>query len=260
MKVRVRVARILAGPTLLVLTAGTYTVEPLGNTVLPSPTPVVPGTQVDLAPQDVVFRSPVGFLIAAVPDHDVTVNIGKTTMTFGKGVPLGAAKISSKAWASADAPQFGFCPLPPQPQICLLDTDGDRQADHAILATASKAQANPVAISPVSLNLQRNVPLPQPSFALIRYAGPRIIDGRPVFWLFIVENGRQLNFDNGYAVVSTKDLPKDVSIFGAAFTLTAYDPRTHHISLILKRDIPPSSYGVTRRTNTTFIPSFIPRR
>ena len=272
-------------PLLLMLTgASGYYVTPSTNRILPVADTVSPGTELTVSRGDIFYRQPVGQSFVAILEKDVSLSIAGKSATLPKGARLNVARVAGDAAAKLDGHHGVFCAGAEsnwnaakgmanlmtlglfsagqrhnvQTQLCLVDSDGDSAADRAILAGAKREEdRTPIVIDPTPISVTRDVPLPGESEARLRFSGGVGIIGNIGIDLEVIENGRPLAFSNGRTLISKGSLPRDVSIFGARFTLLSYDPQTKTARIRWLNGFVPGQYRVN--TTTTYIPIYIPR-
>ncbi len=272
-------------PMAFMLIAATgYQITPSSNRILPGEDKLAPGAEFTVKKGEVFYSRPVGRAWMAVLGGDVTATIAGKSATLPKGMQLNVARrVDGKAGDELEAAGVFCAPvqnnwnfgkgianlltlslfsrterLDPTSQFCLVDGDGDAMVEKAFLAGARKAEdLQPITIEPTPIAVARDVPLPGESEARLRFAGGVGILGNIGVDLEVIEGGNRLVYSNGRTLVGKGKLPKDVSIFGASFTILSYDPETKEARIRWNSGFRPAEYGVT--TTTTYIPIYIPR-
>ena len=272
---------------ILLMGASGYTVTPSKNRILPAEDRVAPGDEFAVRKGDVFYARPVGRSFMAVLGGDLALNIAGKSATLPKGTQLNVARaVGGEAGRRIEDEALVVCATAENgwnaakgianlltlslfargqrtdsfTQFCLVDTERDGMADKAFLAGAKKAEdLEPLAIEPTPVSIARDVALPGESEARLRFAGGVGILGNLGFDLEVVEEGRRLVYSNGRTLVPKSKLPKDVTIFGAAFTVLSYDSEKKEARIRWQSGFRPSEYGISTTTTTTYIPIYIPR-
>ena len=282
----IRCAAIVPAAFMLMAANG-YLVTPSTNKILMAEDKLVPGTEFTVKKGEVFYSRPVGRAWSAVLGGDLNLTIAGKTTTLPKGTQLNLARgVAGKAGKELEEEARVFCApaqnnwnmakglanlltlslfasaerFQPNTQFCVVDTERDGQVDKAFLAGAKKADdLTPVEIQPTPISVERDVPLPGLSEARLRFAGQVGFFNDVGVDLEVIENGRPLVYQNGRTLVPKGKLPRDVTIFGASFTLLAYDPKTKVAKMRWNRGFNPGEYNVTTTTTTTYIPIYVPR-
>ena len=266
--------------------ASGYVIEPSTNKIMPPEQPILPGTELDIGVRELFYRQPVGANYVATLDKDVAFTIADQPFSIPGGTGLSVARVSGDAAQNVDDKRLVYCTPPknnwnagkglaalvtlglansahrfdPSTQLCLIDNDGDKQVEKAILSGARRKQdLLPIDISLTPVTVLQNAPLPGESYAGLYFASAGGLWGDLNFELRIVENGVPLSFDNGRYTVPIGQLPKSFGIFGARFTVLSYDKALKKAKIRWERGFSEGAYSVTTTTTTTYVPIYIPR-
>jgi len=146
------------------------------------------------------------------------------------------------------------------PRVCFFDEEKDNMADMAVLVgVKSDADAVPVKIEPLRYTIVELQPMSGESQIRITYRGKTgLVGGHVSFDLAVMEQGTALCFDNWRRKIDIADLPQDVSMFGANFTVHSYDRESGEVEVTIRRGIQSGPYGITSVPTTRTIPIFIP--
>jgi hypothetical protein len=272
---------------ILLMAASGYEVTPSKNRILPGEDKIARGDEITVHKGEIFYARPVGRSFTAVLGGDLVLSIAGKSATLPKGTQLNVARaVGGDAGRQLDGKARVFC-APTQKdwnaakgianlltltafahgqrtdvftQFCLVDSEGDGMADKAFLAGAKRAEdLQPVEIRPTPVAVERNVKLPGQSEARLRFIGGAGIFGDIGFDIEVVEEGRLLSYSNGRTTVPKGKLPRDVSIFGASFTVLSYDKEKKEARIRWNRGFLPVEYGVTTTSTTTYVPIFIRR-
>lgn len=224
---------------------------------LPAKGPPQPRGELVVSPDQVVLQTPVGFRRSARLAGPTAFTIAGKKFALDPQTVLVAAGLRAPESARSLVGRQAYCM---GSKVCLIDSDADNAFDTAIRPDAKKeAEAGPVAITPIGYEALTNEPMPGESYARIYYRGKTgLIGGRISFDLQVMEAGNRLHFDNVRTSVNLKELPKQVQLMGAIFTVQSYDPATGKVTLDVKRGFVEGEYGITVQTRTQYIPIYIP--
>lgn len=237
-----------------------------------------------LMPDEVVFTAPVGYARAAQLAEDSLVEIIGRQFAFARDETLPIALIAGRAKDNVPDGSLAFCGRPNAdlaknmlaastlgitsvfnrtsgtPRVCFFDEEKDDMADMAVLVgVKSDADAVPVKIEPLRYTIVELQPMSGESQIRITYRGKTgLVGGHVSFDLAVMEQGTALYFDNWRRKIDIADLPQDVSMFGANFTVHSYDRESGKVQVTIRRGIQSGPYGITSVPTTRTIPIFIP--
>lgn len=249
-------------PAAFLLTAGGYFVTPHGNKVLPAEDKLAPGAEITVGKGEIFYRRPVGRSLAARLGAELVLNVGGRSATLPAGAPLEVGRIVIMEHGTPSFQKTGqiFCVRTESEEdvvvtgFCFFDSDGDALVDKAFLAgVRRKAGLEPVAIKPTKVSVESDVPLPGESEVRLRFAGGLRFD------LELIEEGKRLSYSNGRTVVKKSNLPADVNVFGASFTVLSYDSESDEARIRWKSGFLADQYSITPATRSRPLHIYIPR-
>ena len=265
-----------AGPQYQVKTAPTVTVPGLVG---------APLGKRSVGPDEPVMSVPVGYQRAARLADDVVVDIVDKKFAFASDETLPLARLSGQAAGDVAPGTVVFCGRPNSnlaknmlaastlgitslfnrtsgmTRVCFFDAEADNVAEKAILVGVKSADdAAPVAISPLGYSIADGEPMSGQSEMRIVYRGKTgLVGGHVSFGLEVLEQGQQLVFSNVRRQVDIEDLPAQVTLMGAKFTVLSYDPASGAAQLDIHSAIPQGQYGLQTVQTTQYIPIYVPR-
>lgn len=242
--------------------------------------------QREIEPDGAVLVVPVGYLAAAKLGEDTVVELNGAKYAFAAEETLPVARLGGAASEDLKGTKSVFCGHPNstvardmmtlstlglssllakttgEVRVCFLDEEGDDSAESAVLTGNKRMEDSvPQPVGPIAYTLVAAEPMGGESEISLFYRGKTgLFPGDSIsFDLRVVEQGRVLAFDNVRTKVDVGELPKDVTIMGAKFTIIDYDSETGSIMVDIKESFPKAPYGVQTYYSSRRIPIYVPR-
>ncbi|MHB9881009.1 hypothetical protein ACSMXM_15295 [Pacificimonas sp. ICDLI1SI03] len=280
-----RFGRALLATTCFCLLMGAkgYEAQELGNRILPPLDTAALASSVRVKKGDTVLQQQIVKAATAFLGQKITLSISGDKVTIeadeplepvalggsaAVGLPSGTSVLCASSKESefefankafAESLLFGVFKNAPRnamlSRVCLIDSDGDSQVDHAIMAGANRdADLIPLPIEPTRYSMRTNIPFPEESSVSIKLAQAR--SKGFTLEMSVVVNGEVFRLAEPRIKIKAADLPKTVEIEGARIEISSYDPASRSATLKIDEPFPEGAYLFEERPQLIYV--FIP--